>query len=42
MGIDLRSLLGKLSDTSRRGLESAAGLAVSRTHYEIELEHWFV
>ena len=41
MPLDLRSLLGKLSDTSRRGLESAAGLAVSRTHYEIEIEHWF-
>ena len=41
MALDLRSLMGKLSDTSRRGLESAAGLAVSRTHYEIELEHWF-
>src|SRR5688572_4723613 len=39
-GLDLRSLIGKLDDTSRRALEGAAGLAVSRTHYEVEVEHW--
>jgi type VI secretion system protein VasG len=42
MSLDLRSLIGKLDDTSRRALEGAAGLAVSRTHYEVELEHWLV
>jgi type VI secretion system protein VasG len=40
MGLDLRSLIGKLDDTTRRALEAAAGLAVSRTHYEVEIEHW--
>ncbi len=38
--LNLKSLMGKLTDTSRRALESAAGLAVSQTHYEVELEHW--
>jgi type VI secretion system protein VasG len=40
MSLDLRSLIGKLDDTSRRALEGAAGLAVSRTHYTVEMEHW--
>jgi type VI secretion system protein VasG len=40
MSLDLRSLIGKLDDTSRRALEGAAGLAVSRTHYDVEMEHW--
>lgn len=38
--INLKSLMGKLTPTARRALESAAGLAVSRTHYEVEMEHW--
>src|SRR5262245_16894166 len=42
MGLDLRSLIGKLDETTRRALEGAAGLAMSRTHYEVELEHWLV
>ena len=41
MSVDLRSLMGRLSPTSRRALEGAAGLAMSRTHYEVEIEHWF-
>jgi type VI secretion system protein VasG len=40
MSLDLRSLIGKLDDTSRRALEGAAGLAMSRSHYELEMEHW--
>ncbi len=40
MTLDLRSLIGKLDDTSRRALEGAAGLSMSRTHYEVEVEHW--
>ncbi len=40
MSLDLRSLIGKLNETSRRSLEGAAGLAVSRTHYDVEFEHW--
>jgi len=41
MSLNLKSLIGKLTDTSRRGLEGAAGMCVSRTHYEVEIEHWF-
>jgi type VI secretion system protein VasG len=33
--------MGKLGETPRRALESAAGLCVSRTHYDVEIEHWF-
>ncbi len=42
MSLDLRSLLGRLDPTTRRALEGAAGLCLSRTHYEVELEHWLV
>ncbi|MCA9752336.1 MAG: type VI secretion system ATPase TssH, partial [Gemmatimonadetes bacterium] len=38
--LNLKSLIGKLTPTARRALEGAAGLAVSRTHYEVEMEHW--
>ena len=41
MNLDLRSLIGKLNDTSRRALEGAAGLCMSRTNYDVEIEHWF-
>ena len=41
MGLDLKSLVGKLTETSRRSLEGAAGLCLSRTNYEVEMEHWF-
>lgn len=37
--IDLRRLIGRLNTYSRRALESAAGLAVSRGHYEVSVEH---
>ena len=40
MTLDLRRLITKLGPTPRRALEGAAGLALSRTHYEVELEHW--
>ncbi len=40
MRIDLKSLIGKLTETSRRGLEGAAGLCLSRTNYDVEMEHW--
>jgi type VI secretion system protein VasG len=41
MGLDLKSLVGKLTDTARRNLEGAAGLCLSRTNYEVDMEHWF-
>src|SRR3954453_8768609 len=39
MGLNLKSLIGKLNDTARAALEGAAGLCLSRTHYDIEIEH---
>ncbi|RJF88312.1 type VI secretion system ATPase TssH [Oleomonas cavernae] len=41
-GIDLRALISKLDDTCRRALEGAAGLAMSRSHYDVEIEHWLI
>jgi len=40
MSVNLRSLIGKLNDTTRSTLEAAAGLCLSRTHYDIEIEHY--
>ncbi len=40
MSVNLKSLISKLNDTSRRALESAAGLCVARTHYNVEIEHF--
>ena len=42
MDINLKSLVGKLNDTSRRALESAAGLCLSRSNYDVEIEHWML
>ncbi len=36
---NLRSLIGKLNDTTRGALEGAAALCLSRTHYNVEVEH---
>src|SRR5262245_2722212 len=41
-GIPAKSLIGKLNNTCRRGLEAAAGLCVSRTHFHVEIEHWLL
>jgi type VI secretion system protein VasG len=40
--INQRSLVAKLNGHLRRALESAAGLCVSRTHYNVEIEHWLL
>jgi type VI secretion system protein VasG len=40
MSVNLKSLIGKLNQTTRAALEGAAGLALSRTHYDIEIEHF--
>ncbi|HET9146911.1 MAG TPA: type VI secretion system ATPase TssH [Acetobacteraceae bacterium] len=40
--IDLKSLIARLDDHCRRSLEAAAGLTLSRTHYNVELEHWLL
>ncbi|MEC4592373.1 type VI secretion system ATPase TssH [Nitrospirillum amazonense] len=38
--MDLRTLVDGLDATARRALEAAAGGAMAKTHYEIEIEHW--
>jgi len=40
--VNLKQLISRLNDTSRRMLEGAAGLCLSRTNYNVEIEHWFV
>ena len=42
MGPNLKSLIGKLNDNARSALEAAAGLCLSRTHYDIEIEHYLM
>jgi type VI secretion system protein VasG len=42
MSVDLRSLIGKLNETTRSALEAAAGLCLSRTHYDVEIEHFLL
>ena len=39
---NLKSLIGKLNSTCRSALESAAGLCLSQTHYDVELEHFLL
>lgn len=40
--LDLKSLIKKLNNTTRNALEGAAGLCLSRTHYNVEVEHWLI
>ena len=42
MSTNLKALIEKLNDTTRKALESAAGLCVARTHYDIEIEHYLL
>jgi type VI secretion system protein VasG len=42
VAVDLRSLVGKMNDTCRRSLEAAAGYTLSRSHYNVEIEHWLL
>jgi len=42
MGLNLRSLIGKLNDSTRFALEAAAGFCLSRTHYDVEIEHYLM
>ncbi|HEY4934321.1 MAG TPA: type VI secretion system ATPase TssH [Terriglobales bacterium] len=42
MSVNLKSLIGKLNDPARSALEAAAGLCLSRTHYDIEVEHYLL
>ena len=40
--IDLKQLVGRLNELCRRALEAAAGMTLSRTHYNVEIEHWLL
>ncbi|CAN5817228.1 type VI secretion system ATPase TssH [soil metagenome] len=42
MNVNLKSLIGKLNDRSRGAVEAAAGLCLSRTHYDVEIEHFLL
>ncbi len=42
MSANLRALIGKLNAACRSAVEGAAGLCLSRTHYDIEIEHFLV
>jgi type VI secretion system protein VasG len=39
---NLKSLIGRLNATCRNAMESAAGLCLSQTHYEVDLEHFLI
>ena len=41
-GLDLKGLIGKLNPSCQRALEGAAGLCLSKTNYNVEIEHWLV
>jgi len=42
MSVNMKSLIGKLNAPTRGALEAAAGLCLSRTHYNIEIEHYLM
>src|SRR5215469_719814 len=42
MGLNLRSLISKLNDSTRLAMEAAAGFCLSRTHYDVEIEHYLM
>ena len=39
MTINLKSLIAKLDTPTRKAMESAANVALSRTHHEVDIEH---
>ncbi len=40
MSVNLHSLINKMNDVCRRTLEESAALCLSRTQYNVEIEHW--
>src|SRR6202163_1027254 len=42
MSVSSKALIGKLNKATRDVLEGAAGLCLSRTHYDIEVEHYLM
>jgi type VI secretion system protein VasG len=42
MSVNLKSLIGKLNHETRSAVEAAAGICLSRTHYDVEIEHFLM
>ncbi|HEV3384661.1 MAG TPA: type VI secretion system ATPase TssH [Gemmata sp.] len=42
MQVSLKALINKLNPTTKEALEQGIGLSVSRTHFNIEIEHWLM
>ena len=42
MSTNLKTLITKLNDTTRRAAERAAAITMARGHYEVDLEHLFL
>ena len=42
MSINLKALVGKLNEPTRNALQASAGLCLSRTHYDVEIEHYLL
>ena len=42
MSANLKSLIGRMNDVCRNALEGAAGLCLSRTNYDVDVEHLLV
>ena len=42
MNVSLQSLVGKLDEQCRSALEAAAGLCLTRTNYDVDIEHLFL
>ena len=42
MNVSLQSLVGKLDEQCRSALEAAAGLCLTRTNYDVNIEHLFL
>ncbi len=42
MNVNLKSLIARLNDTCRNALEGAAGLCLSRTNYDVDIEHYLL
>ncbi|WP_341535003.1 type VI secretion system ATPase TssH [Acetobacter sacchari] len=42
VAIDLQKLIGRFDELCRRTLEAAAGAAMSRSHFNVEIEHWLL
>lgn len=42
MHVNLKALIERLDEAPRKALEAAAGLCLSRTHYDVEVEHYLL